>query len=145
MAQRRNASASPWEPPASEIRAASTSRVGSRRRDILGKASTCLRTFLYAPRRTCEREETGGCFAADLARTCLIPARLAGRQACLRGPVARQPEVPRVREGSRALRRDRSHAWPLGPPRLGRGDQREARSRPDRRADRAQGLAERTR
>src|SRR5438309_9222523 len=37
MAQRRNTSASPWEPAATEIRAASASRVGSRRRDILSK------------------------------------------------------------------------------------------------------------
>src|SRR6266566_3073484 len=37
MAKSRNVSASPWEPPLSEIRAPRTSRTGSRRRDILTK------------------------------------------------------------------------------------------------------------
>src|SRR6266576_1123374 len=141
IAKSRNASARPWAPPASESRAASTSMAGSRRRVILRKLRPQLGRSFTLSAATCKREEIDGRSVADLAGTRLIPPRFARRQARLRRSVARQPEVSGVGEEPGALRRDRGHARPFGPPRLGRRDHAEGRSGADRGPGRVERLA----
>src|SRR5439155_13239391 len=112
IAMKRKARASRWLPLVSASRAAKTS-IGGSTRGIPTKVRPRIgRSFTLRAAAPDAKGETHGRRDPDLARTRLVPPRLAGRQAHLCRSVARQPQVPGDGERARSLRRDRGHARP---------------------------------
>src|SRR5205823_13198305 len=105
------ARATPGRPLAPGIGAVQTGSDGGTRRIPTKLRPRIGRAFTHRAAAP-DAKETHGRRDPDLARTRLVPPRLAGRQAHLRGPMAREPEVPGRGKGARALRRDRGDARP---------------------------------
>ena len=98
--------------------------------------------LLRYPHPTCERGALNGRCVGDVAGSRELPRRLAGGQADLRRPLAeRQPEMPRLREGAGADRRDRDHARARRPRRRDGRAEQAVQAGGRRRERRAEGLA----